>query len=231
MLLVDHVPLRLARVWLHREKVEHEAAAQFHRLGGEMRAAGLPRRIIDLADAAAADEAEHAILCRRVVDHLAPGLAPLVPDPVGPLGPVGLSAGRRALYASVALACVTETFSTALLLEMQRLATDPLVGATVHRILRDEINHSRLGWGHLAWAVEREDVSWLALFLVGMVHALIRSDLPPASYDDETAPADQPGEGQGVLSAARIRDVATRAFEDVIAPGLARYGIVARSGA
>ena len=221
MLLV-HVVLSLAEVWQHREKVEHEAAAQFHRLAGELRVAGVPRRLVDMAGDACEDETEHASMCRRLVEHLEPGLAPLPPEPVGALGPAGLSPGQRALYASVALSCVTETFSTALLIEMQRLATDPLVAETVHRILRDEVNHSRLGWAHLAWVAEREDVTWLGPYLGDMVRASLRGDLPTAAPD---ADRNHPGQGLGVLSMARVHDIAASAMKDVILPGFARYRI------
>jgi hypothetical protein len=225
--LLGHHVLSLARVWLHREKVEREAADQFARLSGDLRDAGAPGTLIGMSEKAATDEAEHAILCRRVVDRLAPGLAPLEPALGASLGPAGLTLERRALYASVALSCVTETFSAALLLEMRRLATDDLVRDTVQRILRDEIDHSRLGWGYLAWVAGREDVSWLSAYLPGMIHDAVGSDLPPASL---TGASSHPGEGRGVLAGDRIQDIAGRVLAQVIAPGLARYGIHAGQG-
>lgn len=225
MLLVDDL-LSVARVWLHREKVEHEAAGQFERLAVDLAAAGAPGQLVDLAGRAAADEVEHVVLCRRVVDHLAPGLAPLMPAASSAaLGP-SLPVERRALYGSVALSCVTETFSTALLLEMRRLAADELVGATIQRILRDEIAHSRLGWAHLAWAARRGEVGWLAAHLPGMVRESLGGELPPVAADAAVdGAASHPGDRFGVLSAARIRGVAALALEQVIVPGLARYGI------
>ena len=221
MLLGDHL-LSVARVWRHRERVEREAADQFARLAGDLRDAGAPPALIDMAEAAAVDEAEHAVLCRAVVDRLAPGLAPLAPALGVSLGPAGLSPRRRALYRAVALSCVTETFSTALLLEMRRLATDGQVHATVQRILRDEIDHSRLGWAYLAWVAAREDVSWLSAHLPGMLREAIGGDLPPAA---PAAPIRHAGEDRGVLARERILEVAGRAYDQVIAPGLARYDI------
>jgi hypothetical protein len=217
--------LSLARVWRHREQVEREAAAQFAQLADDLRASAVPAHLVALAQSAAEDEAAHAILCRCLVDHIGAGhppLPPLPPRPVVVLGPPGLSVNRRALYASVALSCVTETFSTALLLEMQRLATDDRVAQTVHRILRDEVQHSRLGWAHLAWAAERGDVSWLGPYLGDMVNASVGSDLPLELLRDESG---HPGDGSGVLSAARIQDVVTAALEQVVVPGFARYGL------
>lgn len=213
--------MKLAAVWQHREKIEREAAAQFRLLAHDLREAKVPAALVSLANRAAGEETDHATLCRCIVDHLAPGLAVLPPMPVVALGPVDLPLARRALFASVALSCVTETLSTALLLEMLRLASDPLVEATVRRILRDEISHSRLGWAHLAWIAERDDVSWLTPHLPGMLRAALVVDVSHRPLGDDA----HHGDAHGVLSASRIRAIAAAAITDVVIPGMARYGV------
>ncbi len=49
------------------------------------------------------------------------------------------------------LPAITETIATAMLDECRTTATDPVVRAFYANIVRDEVNHARLGWYYLAW--------------------------------------------------------------------------------
>lgn len=214
MLLGDEL-LSVGRVWQHRERVEREAAALFEHHAGELAAVGAPAAVVELARRAADDERDHAARCRALVDRFSPGLASLPPAPAEPLGPRELSRRQRALYASVALSCVTETLSAALLLAMRARARDELVADTVHRIARDEIDHSRLGWAHLAAAARAGYVAWLAPHVPAMLRAAVAAEVAPATADLS---------GYGILSRAEVDHIVHRTITTVIAPGLARFG-------
>jgi hypothetical protein len=218
-LLAGRARAAVARVWRFRERVELEAADQFERLATELERVGADRAVIELAHEAAADERVHAGLCRNLVDRFEPGLEPLAPALGLRLGPRHRSRRSAALYAAVAMSCVTETLSAALLLHMREAAVDEPVAATVHHILRDEIDHSRLGWAHLATEARRGDVSWLADHVPAMLRDALAADLEPmtAASDDLSA--------YGILPAARVHEIARQTVAEVIAPGLARHGI------
>lgn len=220
MLLGDELLRAAADVWRIRERTEHEAAEIFERLAADMAAAGVPETLVTLARRCAEDERDHAVRCRRIVDELAPGLDPLAPDRAIRLGPSTDDAGRRALYASVAVGCVTETLSTALLLEMRPHARPGAVRDAIDAILKDEVRHSRLGWAHLEWAAARGDVSWLAPALPKMLRAALDVEITSASETDEAALR-----ACGILPAGDVRRVTDAAIRTTIVPGFERYGL------
>jgi hypothetical protein len=225
-MLIDGVALRpeeraaVAGLWRYREQVEREAAALFAALGADLAAAGLPA-LAARATAAADDERRHAIRCRAIIDGVAATpLAPIAPRPlsVTPPGPRDPDPSRRALYASVAIGCVTESLSCALLLAMREPATFPPTCSAIDEIIKDEIEHSRIGWAHLATAAGTGDVSWLAPHIAAMRTAALTHDVA----DLPTAPDLS---AFGILPRARVAEVVDAAWRDVVAPGLARYGI------
>lgn len=220
LLLGNDVSL-VAQVWLVREKVEREAASLFERLAHGLSSLGERESIVEIARQAARDEIDHAGLCRVIVDRHAPTLAPVQPSYIT-LGPLTLSPRQRTIYEAVALGCVTETLSAALLLEIVRVATDDLVAQTAHRILRDEVSHGRLGWAVLASEHTRRSTAWLAPHIEPMVRAALEDDLVP--FLGETKP-DERLDGYGVLSHARVRALAAETVRDVIEPGLVEFGV------
>jgi len=224
MLLGDVVLEQVARVWRHREGVEWEAATLFRRLASDLTAVGASHAVIELAVRAGQDEVDHALRCRRLVDRFAPNTPPIERIPVPGLGPSTLDLRERTLYAAVAMSCITETLSSALLLRMRETATDPAVRSTVDAILKDEIDHSRIGWAHLAWEAQRGDVAWLSEHISAMLRGAYGSDL-----DGMAGPVD--ARGYGILPPSDVRELAQHTIATVIGPGLALYGIETPSGA
>lgn len=221
MLLEHDLPVssheRAARVWLHRERIEREAALLFACLARELDGLGhsdLARRAIT----AAADEERHAIRCRELVTTLGGDCTALEEARVCVLGPRELSPRDRALYAAVAIGCVTESLSCALLLELREAANHARVQATVDEVLKDEIEHARIGWALLAAEAAQRDVRWLAKYLPAIATAAVAEDVEPMAGDQELA-------GVGVLPRARVNDLVTETWMTVIGPGLDRYGI------
>ena len=226
MLLEHDLPVtaheRAARVWLHRERIEREAAALFQELGRELLLTGqteLARR----AFRAGSDEHRHAARCRELVAALA-GSRPFEPARHIVLGPPELCARDRALYAAVAVGCVTESLSCALLLELRETATHPLVRATIDEVLKDEIEHARIGWAILAAEASARDIAWLAPHLPAIAAAAVDEDVRPMTGDDELA-------GLGVLPRTRVQALVSETWATVIGPGLERYGIRVGSAA
>jgi len=215
--------LRAARVWAHRQRIEHEAATLFTQLAEELDVTGytaLARR----AAAAADDERRHAGRCRALVIALGGTPANDEPARVIELGPRHLTRRDRMLYAAVAVGCVTESLSCSLLLALREAAVHEQVRATVDEVLADEIEHSRIGWSVLAAESARRDVSWLRAHLPAMAAAAFDEDVKPMIGDDELA-------GLGVLPRGQVSSLVSETWTTVIGRGLERHGIAVASAA
>jgi hypothetical protein len=211
--------------WRHRQHVELQAAWLFGDLAARLEALAVGPALTAMALRAASDERRHAVRCVEIVSHLGGDSAgAAVPAPMR-LGPANLDQRQRALFTSVALCCVTETLSTALLMEMRTRVTNPMVRRTVHDILRDEVRHARLGWAHLAIESRQTDVTWLAAHLPGMLRAALRDDVAPSTMDDP--PEDLAA--LGILPRREVLRVVRAAADEVLVPGLERFDIDTRS--
>lgn len=212
-----------ARVWSFRLGSELEAAERFRALAPLLRAAGASEVIVGMAEDAVADELRHAELCRQLVRHF--GGAP-PPEPQIALrwtAPAGLEGRERILYEVVALSCVTETLSTALLGELVARATDPVCRQAMHSILCDEVKHSRLGWALLAEEHSRFVRDCVGPHLPDMLAATLGDELFRSVVAPDPSLANLAGLGS--LERADRSRVVKEALESVIFPGLELFGI------
>jgi hypothetical protein len=222
--LLGHLLLRdpdheaAARVWLVRERTEHEAAALFDGLAADLGATGAPNELVRLARRCADDEREHAERCWSVVRSLDPAATRLSPTLRSTLGPPELSRADRALYTSVAVGCVTESLSTALLIELQQVTTHPSAKETLRAIVKDEVRHSRLGWAHLAHEAGRRSVAWLAPHVDAMVRSARAAETPEAGPDLRA---------YGILDGPTVARICDATVEETIRAGFALHGIAA----
>lgn len=217
------------RLWAFRAGVELQAAARFEDLAVRLGAHEAAPDVVGLAARAGADEHRHHALCVELARHF--GVEPAPPSQVHPT-PVGL--GRedpreRLLAEVVAMSCVTESLSTALLIEMRREATDSRVREVAHEVLRDEVDHARLGWAHLATEASRGlDVSWLGPRLPQMLAATVHEELFGAPEPDPAAAVRL--EGLGGLRRRTRCDVFVGTMEGVVFRGLERFGVRTDAG-
>jgi hypothetical protein len=224
LLHVTGARARAARVWTLRRRVELEAAARFRTLSAELSAHAASDVVIAMATEAAADELRHATLCARLAEHF--GGLPL-PEPAldvitRRVAPRGLEGREALLYELVALSCVTETLSTALLGALVEAARDSIAKETMHSILRDEVRHSRLGWAFLAesHAAGARDV------VAPHLPALLAATLGSGAFASVPAdPGDAELAGYGELERSTSLNIVRECFAEVIFPGLARFGI------
>lgn len=217
-----------ARVWSFRLGSELEAAQRFAALAPRLRAAGASEQVVGMAEDAAADELRHAEVCRQLVQHF--GGAP-PPEPTLALSwtaPLGVEGRERLVYEIVALSCVTETLSTALLGELVARATDPMCKQAMHSILRDEVKHSRLGWAFLAEEHARLVRDCVGPHLPDMLEATLGDELFKASETPDPRLAQLAGLGS-LERPDRLR-VVREALERVIFPGLELFGIETSPG-
>lgn len=217
-----------ARVWSFRLGSELEAAQRFRALAPRLRAAGASEAIVGMAEDAAVDELRHAELCRQLILHF--GGAP-PPEPEIALrwtAPAVVDRSERLLYEIVALSCVTETLSTALLGELVARATDPVCRQAMHSILRDEVNHSRLGWAFLAEENARGVRDCVGPHLPAMLEATLGDELFSVPGESDARLAQLAGLGS-LERSDRLR-VVREVLQSVIFPGLELFGVETASG-
>lgn len=220
--LPDEGRRAIAEEWWYRAWAERDSARRYDRLLETMRAIDGPTHLIESCARAAEDERRHAVLCARLAARF-DAHDPFAdrPTPADPLGPGGLPTARRLLYEMVAFGCVTESLNASLLLETHDRATEPGVRAAAHALLSDEVQHARLGWAWLAWAEQRGAVGWLAQHAPAMLRAAASENL--TSGDALCARWSAPAVGH-LPRDLRVA-IFVRCAVEVIAPGLARFGV------
>jgi hypothetical protein len=202
---------RLAAAWSRDALFEHASVASFARFALELMAVGAPADLVRGAQQAMGEEIRHAELCFGLASAFAD-------EPIGP-GPLPIDGAleRRAL-AEIAAAvvregCVGETIAALLAGAARDAATDPAVRSALDEIANDEAAHAALAWRAVAWACERSaDVRQA-------VEAAFAAAEPPAIEHEEEDPTSEALlSAFGRLSARARRDVAARAFAEVVRP-------------
>lgn len=214
---------RAAHVWLERRRAELEAAERFRRLALDSKAAATPATIVDRMHAAAEDELRHALLCGELGEHFGGRATELRPVAPGPTAPATWPTAERLLYELVALSCVTETLSTAVLGRLVERARDSRARDVMHAILRDEVRHSQIGWGFLAHARAGGVRERVAPHLPALLDSTVGVELFAAATEDEPDAAELTG--LGALTLDERRAVVRETLEQVIFPGLERFEI------
>jgi hypothetical protein len=212
-----------ARIWSYRSVVELDAAERFRRLSLQLTDHGTSEGVIDMAKRASSDELRHAEKCLDLVRHFGGAVeAPKAPE-ARPVAPSSLETRERLLYEVVALSCVTETLSAALLGALVERARDSLAKSVLHSILRDEVVHSRLGWAFLAEEHARGARDCVSERLASMLSSTLSDELfdGPAEVSD----VDRVLAGFGSLERAERRRVVEETLHAVVFPGLERFGI------
>lgn len=221
---------RAARTWAARAGFEREAAGRFARMAARLEAVSAEPVVTGLARRAAADEQRHAALCEELAARFdgRPSTRRLHAAPAE-LGPSGLTVRERVLYEVVAMSCITETLSTAVLGEMRDRAVDARVRDVLSTILRDEVQHARLGWAHLAAERRRGPLRFVAEALPRMLDDTASDEIFRPGEPDADDVADTL-RGLGALPRVVRRRSLVDALEQVVFPGLEALGVDAGGG-
>ncbi|MBX3199522.1 MAG: ferritin-like domain-containing protein [Labilithrix sp.] len=148
----------LREAWTRDALLEHASIASFATFTLELLAVGAPADLVAGAQAAAADEIEHARVTFAIAGSYAGG--PLGPGPLDVSGVVPSSDLAAIAAACVRDGCVNEAIASAVAAAQAANAVDPELRATLERVADDEAHHAELAWSFVQWALStgRADV-------------------------------------------------------------------------
>jgi hypothetical protein len=207
----------VAAYWWRRAEGEMTSWVGFGHVLEDLRAVRSPTTVCELAERAVRDEHKHALFCRDWAIRFGHPGGTVVPRSVEPLRFRGASEGENRLL-RILLCCFTETVGCFILQHVRKVVTHPELRKLNQVHLGDELQHSRVGWGHLATlAPEARD------FLRGWMPAVLGL-LPEACCD---GPEEEREElvPYGYFTPRLLRVAHAEAVSEVILPGLRHLGI------
>jgi hypothetical protein len=207
----------VAAYWWSRAEGEMTSWVGFGHVLEDLRAVGSPAPVCALAERAVKDEHRHALFCRDWAIRFGHPGGTVLPRSVEPLRFRGASESENRLL-RILLCCFTETVGCFILRHVRKVVTHPELRRLNQIHLADELQHSRVGWGHLATLTpEARD------FLRGWTPAILRL-LPEACCEgpekerEELVP-------YGYFTPRLLRAAHAEAVSEVIVPGLRHLGL------
>ncbi len=211
-----------ASAWVFRHRVELEAQARFARLAERLAQVGAAATLVERAREASSDERRHARLCAGWAAEYGERLPEPVAVALPEIAPSSLKLRGKVLYEIVAACCITETESMSVLTTLLRSVRSGRMRQALHELAQDEVGHSRLGWAHLAGEHEQGVTGFLGPLIPAMLQGSVDADLfQPAPVERE----DEHLLEHGVLPHSLKRELFTSTLQEVVLPGLERFGI------
>jgi hypothetical protein len=207
----------VAAYWFRRAEGEMTSWVGFRHVLEDLRALGSPRPVCELAERAVEDEHRHALWCRDWAVRFGHPGGDVKPRSLEPIRFRGASDVENRLL-RVLLCCFTETIGCFILREVRRVVTHPELRRLNQRHLADEIQHSRVGWGHLA-SVSPDARELLRAW----VPAVLRL-LPEACCEGKERPREELVPF-GYFTPRLLKSAHDEAVEQVILPGLQQLGL------
>lgn len=213
--------------WRGRMVNEHVSARVFAALIPQLMRAGIEPAVQDDVAAMISQELRHGRLCAAVVEAL--GGAAVAPMPELPEVPAHEDAAplEAVLRNVLVVSCLNETVAVALLETGRQLAGPPAIERVMTAILRDEVQHARLGWrlaGRLLPRIDAATRARLDDYLVVAFRQLLERHYVPESFDlggRIAAPS------VGVDDAREASRLFVEVVTGVIVPGLEAHGLAA----
>lgn len=224
--LVMNVQLKfVASTWAQRAQAELGAEKRFRQLVEQMKDLKVHKTVIAFAIRAQQDEIEHAHMCAKVAkeyghatgfEHFSSQIADLEASWSQRAAPE-----ERLLCETVLMCCITETINASLLNSIYRSSKTSSTQKIVHKILKDEVKHSQIGWAHLAYESESRDCGFLADYLAEMLSISVKDELflPVANVDDSDS------FDYGVMPVSLRLNQFKETILQVVLPGFEKFGI------
>jgi len=217
---------RIAAHWLRRARGELTTAFVSCRVAQGLFELGAVSEVLWLAARSAGEEVRHSTLCRAVAERYAGQPLPTVQAREVTEATFGNAPARiNKLLFAVFQSCINEGIATVYLQENLRLATSRPVRTVLKELLKDDVNHARFGWAHLASAYTTSDDK---AHVAKALPTLLEIGDKAWCGDDEEPDFDCPE--HGCLAPTRNREIVRQAFAELILPGFEHVGVDTRSG-
>jgi uncharacterized protein (DUF1778 family) len=208
----------VARYWWQRAEGELTSWVAFRQVLEDLRREGSPAPVLALAERAVADEHRHAGWCRDWAIRFGhDDRTPLRPRSEEPLRFRGATEDENRLL-RIAFACLTETVGCFVLRAARPHLRDAELRQQSLRHTKDELQHSRVGWAHLA-TLDATRRAWL----VGWMPRLLK--LLPVACCDGSEEARDDLVAFGYFSRELLCRAHDEAVREVILPGLSHLGL------
>jgi hypothetical protein len=133
--------------------MEHASIAAFARFTLHLLHVGAPARLVELSNAAMADETVHARLAFGIASRYAGH--DIGPGALDIDGALETCAWTDVLRTTIREGCIGETIAAIEAAEALEHARDTVVRAALERITADETRHAELAWHFARWAIDR----------------------------------------------------------------------------
>jgi hypothetical protein len=209
----------IGALWARRAESELTSGAVFANVSAALLTRGTIPSVRFLAERAVSDELRHAEICRQVAAHYLDAPVPFPKArPVRKPAPAESDAALVATLHVVLNCCLNESVAMVFLRTCLDTAQSDLVRTALRELMREEIDHARIGWAHLASSevsdAERSAVGRALPRLIAETRRIWCTDNPVA------VPS-----GHGCLSASEIERVLDEAIADLIVPGFEHLGV------
>ena len=207
----------LAGYWWQRAEGELTSWLGFQHVLDDLRVEGSPASVVQLAERAVRDEFQHTERCRQWAVRFGHPGGEVQARGHKPIAFRGASEPQNRLL-RITLCGLTETIGCLVLQHARPLISDPDLREFNRDNLADELQHSRVGWGHLATisAAQRAFLAPWVPALLRILHTawcesgeLEREDLIPFGY----------------FSNRLLKAAYKEAVGSIIWPGIAHLGI------
>jgi len=214
----------LAQIWWVQSATELRVAHSFAVVHEALMGLDADAPLVALAARAVDDEHRHAALCLEMARRLqADALDPPPPLPLQhPQHPAALDEAERQTLFVIGQCALNETFANAYLTTAYRDTTSPLARAAIQELLRDEIDHSRLGWAFLSRLPEARRAR-ISDWLVPLTITNLREWHESATTHTHAYAA------HGVPSADAVREALAEVVREVLLPGFEHVGLDVRA--
>lgn len=208
----------VAEYWWSRSEGELTSWVGFGHVLEDLRAEGSPSAVLELAERAVRDEHKHSLFCREwAVRFGHPGDREIRPRSEAPLRFRGASDAENRLL-RILMCCFTETVGCFILRHVRKVVSDPELRLLNQRHLADELQHSRVGWGHLA-TLRPEQRGRLRDWAPAVLSVLPAACCDGPELDrEELVPF-------GYFTPRLLRAAHDEALAEVILPGLVHLGL------
>ncbi|MBA3465406.1 MAG: ferritin-like domain-containing protein [Deltaproteobacteria bacterium] len=226
--LADEERASAIEEWRGRMVNEHVSARVFAQLIPQMMRAGIEPTVQAKVADMVAQELRHGRLCAGVVEALGGTATASQPELADVPMHEDADPIEGVLRNVLAISCLEETVAVALLEVNRQLSGPQPIRAVVTEILRDEVNHSKLGWQLADELLPRVDLATrdrLSEYLVPAFRQLLLRHWIPDAIDLGARLAVPAIGVDDARAASRLSlDVIAR----VIVPGLEAHGLAAR---